>query len=77
MSLSNVNMFEVHDEEKASEWISWYNRYGPSGFSKAEVLLFVRIGPAFGPTISLYPDYSARQAGSDERQKSKHKKRIM
>ena len=69
MSLSNVNMFEVHDEEKASEWISWYNRDGPSGFSKAEVLLFVRIGPTFGPTISVYPDYSARQAGSDERQK--------
>ena len=69
MSLSNVNMSEVHDEEKASEWISWYNRYASSSFSKAEVLLFIRIGPTLGPTISVYPDYSARQAGSNKKQK--------
>ncbi len=24
MSLSNVNMFEFHDEDKANDWISWY-----------------------------------------------------
>ena len=62
MSVSNVNMFEFHDEEKANEWISWYNRDGPSGFSEAEVLLFVRTGPTYGLTISVYPDDNARQA---------------
>ena len=69
MSVSNVNMFEFHDEEKANEWISWYNRDGPSGFSEAEVLLFVRTGPTSGLTISVYPDDNARQAGSEVRQK--------
>jgi len=24
MSLTNVNMFEFHDEDKANDWISWY-----------------------------------------------------
>ena len=69
MSVSNVNMFEFHDEEKANEWISWYNSDGPSGFSEAEVLLFVRTGPTSGLTISVYPDDNARQAGSGVRQK--------
>lgn len=69
MSVSNVNMFEFHNEEKANEWISWYNRDGPSGFSEAEVLLFVRTGPTSGLTISVYPDDNARQAGSGVRQK--------
>ena len=24
MSVSNVNIFEFHDENKANEWISWH-----------------------------------------------------
>ena len=55
MSVSNVNMFEFDDAEKANEWISWFNRDGPSGFAQAEVLLFVRTGPTSGLTISVYP----------------------
>ena len=61
MSVSNVNMFEFDDAEKANEWISWFNRDGPSGFAQAEVLLFVRTGPTSGLTISVYPDDDARQ----------------
>ena len=30
MSVSNVNIFEFHDENKANEWISWYNIQGQS-----------------------------------------------
>ena len=66
---SNVDMFEFHDEEKANEWIRWYNREGPIGFSEAEVLLFVRTGPTSGLILSVYPDDNARQAGSEVRQK--------
>ena len=69
MSVANVDMFEFHDEEKANEWIRWYNREGPIGFSEAEVLLFVRTGPTSGLTLSVYPDDNARQAGSEVRQK--------
>ena len=58
-----------HDAEKANEWISWYNRDGPSGFAQAEVLLFVRTGPTSGLTISVYPDDDAKQKGSAARQK--------
>ena len=45
MSVSNVTIFELHDENKANEWISWYNIQGPIGFSTADILLFVRTGP--------------------------------
>jgi len=48
MSVSNVTIFELHDENKANEWISWYNIQGPIGFSTADILLFVRTGPSSG-----------------------------
>ena len=48
MSVSNVNIFELHDENKANEWISWYNIQGPIGFSTADILLFLRTGPSSG-----------------------------
>lgn len=53
MSVSNVNIFEFHDENKANEWISWYNIQGPIGFSEADILLFVRTGPSSGISISV------------------------
>ena len=67
MSVSNVNMFEFHDEDKANYWISWYKIAGPDGFNQAEIMLFVRTGPTFGVAISVYPNDDARQAGSETR----------
>ena len=67
MSVSNVNIFEFHDENKANEWISWYNIQGPIGFSEADILLFVRTGPSSGISVSVYPNNEAREAGSEAR----------
>lgn len=67
MSVSNVNIFELHDENKANEWISWYNIQGPIGFSTADILLFVRTGPSSGISLSVYPSDKARKAGSEVR----------
>ncbi len=67
MTVSNVNIFEFHDETKANDWISWYNVQGPAGFSEAEILLFVRTGPTSGITVSGYPNEKAREAGSEAR----------
>ena len=67
MSVSNVNIFEFHDENKANEWISWYNIQGPIGFSTADILLFVRTGPSSGISVSVYPSDEARIAGSEVR----------
>ena len=37
MSVSNLNIFELHDENKANEWISGYNIQGPIGFSTGDI----------------------------------------
>ena len=37
MSVSNVTIFELHDEKKANEWISGYNIQGPIGFSTGDI----------------------------------------
>ena len=55
MSVSNINIFEFDDENKANEWISWHNIQGPIGFSEADILLFVRTGPSSGISVSVYP----------------------
>ena len=60
MTVSNVNIFEFHDESKANDWISWYNIQGPLGFSEAEILLFVRTGPLQG---SQFPYILMRKPG--------------
>ena len=67
MSVSNVNIFEFHDENKANEWISWYNNQGLIGFSTADILLFVRTGPSSGISVSVFPSDEARKAGSEVR----------
>ena len=67
MSVSNVNIFEFHDENKANEWIGWYNIQGPIGFSEADILLFVRTGPSSGISVSVYPNDEAREAGWEAR----------
>ena len=67
MSVSNVNIFEFHDENKANEWIGWYNIQGPIGQCEADILLFVRTGPSSGISISVYPNDEAREAGSEAR----------
>ena len=77
MSVSNINIFEFHDENKANEWISWHNIQGPIGFSEADILLFVRTGPSSGISVSVYPSDEAREAGSEagnefQKQQSKY-----
>ena len=67
MSFSNVNIFELHDENRATGWISWYNIQGPIGFSTADILLFVKTGPSSGISVSVYPSDEARKAGSEVR----------
>ena len=67
MSVSNVNIFEFHDENKANEWISWYNVQGPIGWCEADILLFVRTGSSSGISVSVYPNDEAREAGSEAR----------
>mgnify|MGYP001157581257 FL=1 len=67
MSVSNINIFEFDDENKANEWISWHNIQGPIGFSEANILLFVRTGPSSGISVSVYPSDEAREAGSEAR----------
>ena len=37
MSVSNMNIFELHDENKANEWISGHNIQGPIGFSTGDI----------------------------------------
>ena len=67
MSVSNVTIFELHDENKANEWISWYNIQGPIGFSEAAILLFVRTGPSSGTSVSVYPSDEVGETGSEAR----------
>ena len=62
-----MNIFELHEENKANEWISWYNIQGPIGFSTADISLFVRTAPSSGISVSVYPSDEARKAGFDVR----------
>ena len=67
MSVSNVNIFEFYDENKANEWIGWHNIQGPIGWCEADILLFVRTGPSSSISVSVYPNDEAREAGSEAR----------
>ena len=62
-----MNIFELHDENKANEWISGYNIQGPIGFSTGDIWLFVRTGPSSGISVSVYPSDKAVKAGSEVR----------
>jgi hypothetical protein len=44
-----------------------FSNQEPTGFSKAEILLFIPTGPSSGITFLVYSDQKERQVGSEIR----------
>ena len=48
-----------------------FSNQEPTGFSKAEIALFIPTGPSSGITVLVYPDEKERQVGSEIRDEYK------